>query len=145
MTDQTIVEIKVLNKNGVLLCDMFDGIAYKFEPDMPVKLPLAAANNIFGVQFPDDAATCQSDEFRAQIWEHLQRRWGWNTYDEVKYKIAKKMFTNLIMTPVVLQLVEKEAVEVDLAEPRPERALAKSGKFKPRADEAGEPSEEEVA
>jgi hypothetical protein len=140
---ESTLEIKVLNKNNSKLSDMFDGILYEFPTNEPVKIPQDAANHIFGVVFPDDLEACQSDAFRQTIFLHLCRRWGWNNYDPHKFGTAEKTFKNLMLTPVILQLVEKEQVEVDLAAPREQKEAVKGNKFKPRADENVD--EEEVA
>lgn len=142
-----MLEIKVLNKNLKKIVDYYDGIAYEFLPGEPVKIPQDAANHIFGVVFPEDTDTCTSQAFRESIFLHLAKRWGWNLYDEHKEKSARKTFAGLVMSPVIMELIEKE--ETPIAEPREAPKAKKDARFKPRANEiVGEeisPEVEEVA
>ena len=62
--------VKVTNNNDFALSDMYDSVAYVFEPHKELKLPAEAANHIFG--WTENAT-------HAQMWNHVQRRWGWNT------------------------------------------------------------------
>lgn len=138
-----MMQIKVLNKNKTEIVDYFDGIAYKFPPNIAINIPAEVAQHIFGVVFPEDIETCNSDAFRATIFLNLQRRWGWNLHDIEKLAAAKESFNNIILAPVVFKLVEREPKLEEIAEPREQKISPKTGKFKPRVEIGTE--EEEVA
>lgn len=153
-------KIKVINNNPMAFTDRYDGIQYRFnpcagDPKKGVTLELEAATHIFGVDFPADAATCASEDFRERIWDSLLRRWGWSVPDQRQRvedrddagKMAdnRQKFDNIEFRPVIFQITEViTGGEDNLEEPREQRAVAKSSgsKFKPRVEDK---AEEEVA
>lgn len=137
--------IKLTNNNSFEIVDYFDGIAYKFQPDVPVNVSLEAMQHIFGVDFPEDEAVLKSASFRDMVFAKVSRRWGWNSHDQAKLAANRKILNHIVFAPVIMQQVELVSKPADLAEPREQKPTVKGGKFKPRADEAEETSEEEVA
>lgn len=134
-------QIKVLNKNDFEIVDYFDGIAYKFEPNVALNVPPEASRHIFGTDFPGDVAECEAKEFRAQIFNFLQKRWGWNSSKPEKVEDAKTLFANLTFTPVVFKLVETTASDEEILEPRAQKEpAARASKMKKH-----DVKEEEVA
>jgi hypothetical protein len=75
------------------IVDHHDGVKYTFETGRPVKIPLAAAEHIFG--FQDGKAS----------FVHTQRRWGWNVKD-INLKNARDWFSNIIIESVVMKQFE---------------------------------------
>lgn len=137
-------QIKVLNKNDFEIVDYFDGIAYRFAPNVAVNVPPEAARHIFGVDFLGDVAVCASPELRSQVFNFLQKRWGWNSVKADKVEEAKKLFENLVFTPVVFKLVETTPVAEEISEPRAaHKSIPAKGVKRGRAEEMDE--EEEVA
>lgn len=138
--------IKVTNKNSFEIRDYYQGYAYNFTPEEPVNVPLDAMKHIFGVDFPADDQLLKSRDFRDQIFTKVSRRWGWNAHDAKKLAENRRCLDNIAFTPVMMKEVE---VVVDnssaLASARDPKPIRKDAKFKSRADEAGDASEEEVA
>jgi hypothetical protein len=138
--------IKVTNKNDYEIVDYFDGIPYVFATDKPVNVPIEAMRHIFGMEYPADEDVLKSHSFREEAFHAVSKRWGWNAHDLKTTAENRKKFNNILFTPIVLQQVELVAKTPEIAEPREQKPLpAKGGKFKPRADEAEETSEEGVA
>lgn len=111
-------QIKVINGNKETISDRFDGIAYHFAPGDGKNISLEAAEHIFGVRFPMDAQECDSPEFRKEIFEHLARRWGFNTHNRVHNNTGTALFKKFTFVPVELKTVELAAKNSDLPLPR---------------------------
>lgn len=142
------LQIKIFNKNDFDIIDYFDGIAYKFSKGAPTVMPEDAAHHIFGVDFGTDAEHCNTPEFRAKVFLHLQKRWGWNSVDPQKVADANKLFENMMFVPVEFKLVEKTAKDRDELPPaREPKGRFGRDTFKPRVDESAviEENKEEVA
>lgn len=122
-------QIKIINGSKETIADRFDGLLYTFAPgEKGVNMPLEAAKHIFGVDFPMDATQCADEDFRAQIFTHLQRRWGWNSpaskEDREKGKahdkmgVGQRIFSKLSFVPVEMKTVELAVKNHDLPLPR---------------------------
>jgi len=112
-------QIKVINGSKTDFMDRFDGLAYKFPAEgAGTNLPLEAACHIFGVDFPMDAAICESEDFRAEIFRNLSRRWGWNIHEKNKLAVGAAVFKKFSFVPVELKTVELAVKNQDLPLPR---------------------------
>jgi hypothetical protein len=142
-------QIKVINNNNFPVTDFCDGLAYHFNPANPkgINLSVDAARHIFGVDFPADLAGCEDEALREEVWHHLQKRWGWNSHDAAKLAENYKKFKKLEFKPVVFTITEviSGGENEDPAPPRAKTTDQRRAAFKPRADEEGASTEEEVA
>jgi hypothetical protein len=93
MVDQICARVTNMNDFDEPIVDHHDGIAYTFVTGRPVKIPLEAAEHIFG--FKDGKAD----------FLHTQRRWGWNVKG-VNLEHAREWFANVLVEQIVLKQVE---------------------------------------
>lgn len=140
-------QIKVFNGNPFEIVDYFDGCAYRFAAKESANVDLEAAKHIFGVDFPADSEQCKEESFRTTVFQHLQKRWGWNSTKVENIQDARRKFAKIEFTPVIFKQVELVADAGELEEPREQKTAFKKAAFKPRADEPVEEikDEEEVA
>jgi len=121
-------QIKVINQNKEAFSDRSDGMLYTFPTgEKGVNIPLDAAEHIFGVEFPMNAEECAKEDFRAQIFNHLQRRWGWNATptrkemergdSSARLEVGRKTFAKLSFVPVEMKMVEMVVKNDDLPLP----------------------------
>jgi hypothetical protein len=96
--EQAVIQsVRVTNSNDFKIVDRFDGVPYEFEPGKGLAIPLDAAFHIFGWTH---GAT------EEQVFQHTQRRFGWNTPSMVQGNIDRKFFSRLKIEPVVYRMVE---------------------------------------
>jgi hypothetical protein len=120
-----MINVKVTNNNDTQFVDVYNGIRYTFGPKQSVSIPLAAATHIFGYQ----KTNCDTQ----MMFNHMCKRWGWNTPENVKDGFAKvkEIFGKFVFAPVVMKLVETSVIDTSvLADDREEAAGAKSTPFK---------------
>lgn len=127
--DNDMHQIKVINQNKEAVSDRHDGMLYTFSTgEKGINIPLDAAEHIFGVEFPMNKDACASEEFRTQIWNHLQKRWGWNatpTRKEMekgdasaRLMVGRKFFDKISFVPAEMKMIEVVANNDDLPLPR---------------------------
>jgi hypothetical protein len=88
--------VRVRNLNKEPLEDRCDGVLYVFEPDVPINIPAVAAELIFGWT---PGTNCPS-------WDHVSKRWGFNTKEEAKTGDGRRIFDNLLVEGVNAVVVE---------------------------------------
>jgi hypothetical protein len=120
MVDQICVKVTNYNDFDEPIVDHHDGVAYTFPTGKPVKIPLVAAEHIFG--FHDGKAD----------FLHVQRRWGWNVKN-VNLERARDWFNNILVEPVAVKAVElppgvteehlQEALAAVTREPLPDAGI----------------------
>jgi hypothetical protein len=129
MAEHRIVNVRVTNetKPPVTFSDDYNGVHYVFEPNRTVSIPLDAAKHIFGYDIKN--ADTQS------MFEHICKRWGWNTPENVKDNFAaiKLIWSKLSFAPVAVKMVEHAIVDPTALEDAPEEvppAKAAPGKLR---------------
>jgi len=92
----TVTNVKVTNKNAFDITDRYDGVPYVFKAKSSLTMPADAALHVLG-WFPgvDDAV----------VFNHLQRRWGYNTPQRMEKGEDKKVIGNIAIEPIVYRLV----------------------------------------
>jgi hypothetical protein len=110
--------VKVTNHNEFPIEDYYAGVLYKFPTGKPIKIPLEAAEHIFG--FVDGHAD----------YTHVQRRWGWNIKG-VTLEDSMNKFNNILVETVMMKSVE---ISSDIDENRLEEALAMATRKEPMLD-----------
>lgn len=126
MTEQKrFINVRVTNKNPESYSDSCNGIHYTFTGgSKTVSIPLEAAQHIFGYDVK------RSDE--KAMFDHVCKRWGWNTPDNVKegFKKIQAIWANLTFTPVAVRMTEVPVIDTAaLAEDREEAAEAEDNEF----------------
>ena len=113
------VHLRVTNNNDFQIDDRFDGVPYIFEANKSLTVQPEPALHIFGWQPGTDPKI---------IFNHVSRRWGWNTPAYMASGDAKKFFGNLVFTPVTFKTIEVvDTSEVDdLPSPLPPRKGARA-------------------
>lgn len=110
--DLRIHYIKLTNNMDVPFTDMWDGIPVQIEPGKSDTLQIDMAAHFFGYHYGVDNET---------MFRHVCKRQGWNTIEHIKTddsgkSLAQRMFSKLVITPVVYKMVE---VKQDLDAPIP--------------------------
>jgi hypothetical protein len=96
-----IMNVKVVNRNDFPISDRFDGVPYTFPENVPISLPIDAANHIFG-WFPSVDLS--------NVERHVKKRMGWNTPEMVADGRADSFYKKIEITPILYRMVP---VEVD--------------------------------
>jgi hypothetical protein len=113
------VHLRVRNDNDFDIEDRFDGVPYTFAAGKAVTLEPEAAAHILGWQ--------PGVEPKA-MFNHVCKRWGWNTPSYMQSGDNKKFFEKLTFTPVTFKTIEVvENQEVDeMPSPLPPRKGARA-------------------
>ena len=124
-TKARIINIRVTNYNETSYTDFHNGERYVFEGGgKTTSIPLEAATHIFGYSMKD------SDE--ASMFNHVCKRWGWNTPENVKenFKGPKSFWAKITFTPVAVKYTEVPVIDTaSLAEDRESAARAEDAAF----------------
>lgn len=130
--------IRVTNHNTDTIDDRYDGILYLFEPEKAKLVPIVAAALMFG--FPvDDDGNVQVGNPPTPDWEHVKRRWGWNT---VQRRKDEEMHDAVMRTNALAatrcKAIELEAVTMALREVRADAEQLPAPRESAVAEEADE-------
>lgn len=114
---QPAPQVRVTNRNEFDIEDSFDGIPYTFpgrsfaREDVEKKTPLFRA-----ITVPPEAAahffayglhaTMPPKQQLQAMFEHISRRYGWNTAEREKEGRSREYFRNIDIRPVMFKLVE---------------------------------------
>lgn len=72
--------VRVTNENDFPITEHWDGIPYTLEPGKTRDIPVEAAAVIFGFSSDDNGVVnLGTNGVVAPNYDHMQRRWGWNT------------------------------------------------------------------
>lgn len=109
-------QVKVINHNDFDLEDRYDGVPYVVKANGKLNIPYEAACHIFGVDFAPDEAGQVDANLRKNIFQHLERRWGWNRTSA--NGSSKAIFEKIEFNLIAMTLVENNVDLEELGEPR---------------------------
>lgn len=123
--------IRVFNSNDFVIDDRYDGVLYEFKSDDKDGrlVPVTAAALFFGFPVDENGDVIVGEGEVHPNWEHVQRRWGWNTVvrrkDEEMHdavtrtnSTTKDWCSHIRMEAVTMALREVSVRNDELPEPR---------------------------
>ena len=104
--------VQIVNHNDFQIVDMFDGIPYRFVPNKPVRIPVDAANHIFGWFPPYMDEDGNRREVDPEVMKrHVQKRFGWNTPSMEGSGRNDMFYGNIELSPIMYRMVPIELDE----------------------------------
>jgi hypothetical protein len=103
--------VEVVNRNGFVLRDMFDGVPYTFRPNEQLSIPPQVAHHIFG--WPGDGETMRL---------HTCRRFGWNTPEHLE-RDRNRPHDMRSVADIYFENIDVKTVEYDMVKREPKNVL----------------------